>query len=148
MKPLLIFAALLVSGSLLAADRYAVGQIWEYKARPEDTGSLLRIGKIENDPEFGVIYHISVVGLRITNPKAPGGYTTEVAHYPVNKGALDASVTRLSKAKTTFPDIERGYPYWRSARDQGQAGVYEMPIAEIVKLSQQFQNQVNSKRAP
>ena len=148
MKWLLIFVALLTCSSVFGADRYAVGQVWEYKTRPEDAGSLLRIAKIEKDPEFGIVYHISVVGLRITNPKAPGGRTTEVVHYPVSKGALDSSVTHLSTSKVTFPDVERGYPFWRSARDQGQAGVYEMPIADIVTLSQQLSNQVNGTRAP
>ncbi|MDF7777775.1 hypothetical protein P1X14_21145 [Sphingomonas sp. AOB5] len=133
MKLLLTLLALLgMSQPVIAPveDRYAVGQIWEYRNLPRDAGSLLKIQAIETDPVGGTIYHISVTGLKI---EAGGGVLQEIGHLPVSKQTLDASVTRLSPLTPDFPDAAPGIADWRKAN----GGVFTISVAEIVGVIEQ-----------
>ena len=58
----LISLALLGFGQV-SAQSFAEGQVWEYKTRPGETGSLLRIAKVDRDPKLGDVFHISIVGV-------------------------------------------------------------------------------------
>jgi hypothetical protein len=126
-------AALIASFGLLSgqapAPKYAQGQIWEYKTRPQDAGSLLKIQRIETQGNLPV-YHISVIGVHV------GGSVTPAAlqHLPVSDQTLDASVTRLSQATPDFPTtFEEGISTWREAK----GGVFTIPVAEIVDIVDQ-----------
>ena len=106
-----LFAALgllLVMGTSSAHD-YAAGQVWTYHANPGDKGSTLQINKIEQDPKLGAIFHISVFGLRISNPRVAGGVLTELPHLP----------------------------HWKQEFDAGHAGIYTVSVAEIVTIAEQ-----------
>jgi hypothetical protein len=119
---------LVALGAAAAPSRYAVGQVWEYHARPGDEGSLLKIQSIEDEPAYnaGPIYHISVIGFHVRNPQmAP-----ILAHAPVNRAVLDASVTRLSDSKAEFPDAAPGIAQWRAAK----GGVFTIPVARIIEI--------------
>lgn len=115
-----------IEGAL--AQKYSEGQVWHYKTRPGETGSLLRIAKIETHPKLGQVFHIGLVGLRVRSPYAEAGFTSEVAHFPVSRGTLDRSVTKLSRARPVFPDVEEGYAEWQRAN----GGVFTLSVAEIV----------------
>jgi hypothetical protein len=109
------------------APRYAEGQVWEYRARPGEEGSLLRIQRIEPWPAgdaVGRVYHISVIGVRIGGPAGQ----VEMPHLPVSRQTLDASVTRLSARTDAFPSAEEGIVTWRDDR----GGVFDAPVAEII----------------
>jgi hypothetical protein len=124
---LLIAAALLAGASPSKAERYATGQVWEYRTRPGDAGSLLKIQKIERDPRFaktGPVYHISVIGFHLGNPRI----RPVLPHAAVGKRVLDASVTRLSRVHPPFPDAVPGIVQWQEAH----GGVYNIPVAQII----------------
>ena len=133
-----IITALTVGVALVAASPstqaaspqdYAVGQIWEYKTRDGDEGSLLKIQQVEDSPalkKMGPIYHISVVGFRLANAQV----TPVLPHAPVSRETLDASVVRLSRAQVAFPDHAEGVRAWREA----EGGVYTIPVSLIVDL--------------
>lgn len=133
-----IIVALLAVTSAAAAqetpdERYAAGQVWEYRARAEDEGSLLKIQAIETLPDMaavGPIYHVSVIGIHFSNP----GMATEIQHMPVSRQTLDASVIQLSERNAVFPDPASGIQQWR----QAQGGVYTIPLAEIIALTDQM----------
>lgn len=123
-----ICAFFVVSGQALPAP-YAEGQVWEYRTRPGDEGSLLKIQRIERDPAFeksGPVYHISVVGFHLQNPTV----LPMLPHAPVTKQTLDASVTALSKSDRPFPPAEAGIEEWR----QAQGGVFTISVAEIIDI--------------
>lgn len=108
-------------------DRYAVGQVWEYRTRPGDEGSLLKIQRIEafGPPERGErAYHISVIRFRLGN----GG--TVLEHTPVSRETLDASVTQLGDQAVEFPDPGEGIGDWKAHN----GGVYTITVAEIIEL--------------
>jgi hypothetical protein len=118
-------------------DRYAEGQVWEYRTRPEDKGSLLKIQKIELLPSFseknGPVYHVSIIGLHFTGTPLVGA----LQHAPFSRASLDASVTKLSPSKATFPDVEAGIKQWRQAK----GGVFTITVAEAVSFTQQVMQQ-------
>lgn len=113
------------------ADRYAEGQVWEYRTRPGEEESLLLIQRIEAVPalaERGPVYHVSLVGVRFGGPDGP----TTLPHLPVSRETLDSSVVRLSESRPAFPNAEEGIAVWREA----QGGVFTIPLAEIVAIAE------------
>jgi hypothetical protein len=112
--------------------KYSEGQVWEYKTRLGDEGSLLKIQRIEQDPAFqkyGPIYHVSVVGVHLRNPTI----TPMLPHAPVSRDTLDASVTRLSPDRREFPSADSGIEQWR----QANGGVFTISVAEIIEALDQ-----------
>lgn len=119
-------AAVVLLTGLSEPDRYAAGQVWEYRTRPADSGSLLKIQRVEQHAATGPIYHISVIGLRLRNQDM----NPVLPHTPVSRETLDASVTRLSDKSPPFPDFEPGIAQWRADR----GGVFTIPVAEIIEI--------------
>lgn len=115
---------------LASAQSFVEGQVWEYKTRPGETGSLLRIAKVDHDPKLGDVFHISIVGVQIKRPK---GILTELSHVPVARVTLEKSVTRRSNSKVSFPDFQPGYAEWNTAK----GGVFNVSVAEIVSIVEQ-----------
>jgi hypothetical protein len=124
---ILIFAAVPVR-----AQTYAEGQVWEYRTRPGEEGSLLKIDKIETIEKLGQVFHISVVGLKVVVPQRTDVRLTELPHIPVSRQTLDQSVTKLSKTPLKGPDFSKGYAAWRKSIDEGRAGVFTISVASIV----------------
>lgn len=131
---LAMFATMSASAPAATADRYAEGQVWEYKTRPQDTGSLLKIQKMEDGGAIGTIYHISIIGIMVA------GKPNALPHTPVSRATLDASVTRLSDAKRDWPDAAPGIAQWRA--DNG--GVFTVSVADIAGFVEKALLQQNS----
>jgi hypothetical protein len=132
-----MLALLMLIPALAGAATYAEGQVWEYKTRPDEKGSLLKINKIEYRLKIGTVYHLSIIGLKIKAPNAEGPTQPVLQHLPVSQVTLDQSVTRLSKKKAKFPDYKRGYGEWKKAFEGGQAGVFSQPVDEIIASVEQ-----------
>ncbi|WP_228433278.1 hypothetical protein [Chryseobacterium arthrosphaerae] len=75
----------LLSFSCTKKDQYSVGQEWNYKTRPTEKSSILKILKIEEYPETGKVIHISISGLKIKNPASPTGYAENLSHIPISE---------------------------------------------------------------
>lgn len=101
-------------------SRYAEGQVWEYRTRRGEEHSLVKIQRIETDPDtHEPIFHVSMVGLK-------GPNSTVLAHAPVSQTTLDTSVTRLSVDHGQFPTADEGIAEWKRA----SGGVYSVSLAE------------------
>ncbi|CAD0221324.1 hypothetical protein [Chryseobacterium sp. JV274] len=129
-----IAVLLLLSFSCTKKEQYSVGQEWNYKTRPTEKSSILKILKIEDYPETGKIIHISISGLKMKNPASPTGYAETLTHIPISEEALDKSVTSLKNETGKKPDsLEMGgYSYWKKEFDKGNAGIFTIPVSEIV----------------
>jgi hypothetical protein len=128
-----VLACLLVPFAVPAqAQKYAEGQVWEYRTRPGEEGSLLRIGKIDTVDKVGQVFHISIVGLQIAVPERADVRLTELPHIPVSRQTLDQSVTKLSKTALKGPDFSKAYAEWRKGADEGRVGVFTISVASIV----------------
>lgn len=111
---------------------YKVGQEWSYKTRQGEENSTLKILKIEEYPTTGKVIHISISHLKMENPHSKERIVEELSHIPISKEALDKSITVLKNEKTSIPDYEDGYNYWRNEFDKGQAGVFSISVSEII----------------
>jgi len=87
---------------------FSVGQVWKYKTRSHEDES-----------------------------EAPGGKTTFIGHLPYSEQALGESVTELVGTADSLPDFEDGYKLWKSAFDDGEAGVFEVAVSEAIEGVQQ-----------
>ena len=115
-----------------SAHDFQAGQVWAYKTRDGEAASTLLIDKVESDPKLGKIFHVSVSGVRVKNPKAASGLTTDLPHFPVSTQTLEQSCIRIVGHAEPNPAYLPGYAEWKRAFDQGQAGVFTIPVAEIV----------------
>jgi hypothetical protein len=118
-----------IEGSM---STFASDQIWEYKTRPHEEASRIIICRVESDPKLGEIVHIYVNGVRLKNGRAPGGYNEFIGHMPYSSDALRKFVTKLESSDAQLPPFEDGYREWRSAFDQGKAGVWTAPVSEAI----------------
>lgn len=119
-----------VAGTAIRAAEpaYAEGQVWEYRTRSGDEGSLLKIQRIEPVPgaiNGTLVYHITIIGVDL-GPRLVSGV---IGHTPVSKETLDESVTRLSDSRADFGDVEGGIEEWRRA----DGGIFTIPVAKIVR---------------
>lgn len=117
--------------------KYTIGQEWNYKTRKGEEKSTLKILKIEEYPKQGKVIHISIGNLNMGNPDVEKGFAKEFTHIPITEEALDKSVTELKKTKVKLPNKIDGYDYWKKEFDQGIAGVFSIPVSEIVDLMEE-----------
>lgn len=117
----------------MPTPEYAPGQIWTYRTRPGDEGSRVKIQMVEHYPyaEEGAddrVFHVSVAGVRFRNPAVP----QEIAHAPVSRETLDASVLALADPdpEAEFPDPSEGVASWK----EGEGGVFTLGLAELVQM--------------
>lgn len=114
--------------------KYTVGQEWNYKTRKGEENSTLKILKIEEYPETGKVIHISVNRLRMKNPASPEGFAQTLSHIPISEEALNKSITKVQNETKKMPDSTEmdGYSYWKKEFNNGNAGIFTIPVSEIV----------------
>lgn len=122
-------------------SKYKVGQVWSYKNRPGEEGSVFVVVKVENHPKLGNIVHVAVRGLKMKNRHSPDGFSDKVNHMPFSEEAIDRSAVKLLKERAELPDYKEGYQMWREAFDAGSAGVYTITLAEAVTVMEATLNQ-------
>jgi hypothetical protein len=122
-------------------DEYQVGQIWEYQTRSGEEKSTLTIVAVEKHKNLGTILNIYVGGLKIKNPNADNGLSDEIQHLPFSKQAIDKSVTKLIGTAKQLPDYKDGYDEWRTALDNGKAGIYSITVKESIDITEKTLNQ-------
>lgn len=112
---------------LAPPSKYAAGQVWEYHTRPQDTGSLLKVQRVELLGQQ-TVYHISVIGIHFSTPRLAG----ILPHIPVSEDTLNSSVTKLSSEKSDFltTAVDEGIEEWRKAK----GGVFTIPVSQIVQI--------------
>jgi len=111
---------------------FKVGQVWAYQTRPQEPQARLTVVHIDRDPRLGIIVHVRLTGLHLRNPRIAGGISTEVPHLPVAARALVQSVTRKLSDHGPLGEYLEGYHVWRKEFDAGTAGIFTVPLAEII----------------
>lgn len=117
------------------APTFAPGRRWAYRTRPSEEGSTLVVLRRET---LGgeVLLHVQLQGLRIPSPLTESGLTTSIGHLPIREAEVRQSVTRLLEEGVTADD-GGGYETWRAARARGEAGLFTLPVSQIVTLMQE-----------
>jgi hypothetical protein len=113
---------------------FTSGQLWSYAHRPGEEGSTVEILRVEREPAFGTIVHVSVHGLRFRNPMAPGGFGNRIGHLPFAEDALRGSVRAVVGQREPDDEGREGYQSWRAAFEQGDAGVFTVSLADVVGM--------------
>ncbi|ADV66538.1 hypothetical protein [Deinococcus maricopensis] len=112
--------------------RFQAGQVWAYRARPQDRGATLTVLRVDVHPRLGTLVHIRLDGLNLRNPYTPGGVQTDVPFLPLSARALESSVTFNLRDDAPTGDFQNVYDEWRAAFDDGDAGVWSLPVRDIV----------------
>ena len=121
------------------ATDFEEGQVWSYQTRPGEEGSKLYIVRIDREIAKRPIFHIYVDGLKLKNPLIKGGIQDHLPYAPVSQESLEASVVKLLKSGGPMPNISEGYTAWLLAFSKRQAGVFTMPVKDIVQyIEDQF----------
>ena len=114
-----------------AVGKYEVGQVWTYRTRVGEEASRVTVVAITPTVE-GDIVSAHVEGLKIKSPGYPGGFRRDLGHVPFTVDAMDRSVLEVVDKVTALPDFQLGYGLWKRQFDKGEAGVYELTIAETI----------------
>lgn len=136
MRCLVFLVGLLGLAPTAGAADFEVGQVWSYYTRPGDELSLVLINCIEEVPNLGVVYHISVLR-HVNTSDAPPRRQFELPHLPVLKKSLEASVIEIVGYQKPLDSYRRGYEIWHAAVKEGRAGAFSISIAEIVESIEQ-----------
>ncbi|KPN71030.1 hypothetical protein [Neisseria sp. 83E34] len=127
------------------AQEFAVGQVWQYRQRANEQNSRLYIVKVDSDTQGEKqrkIFHIYIDNLALKNPHIAGGIQTTLPHVPVSEGSLKSSVTKLEEQeKTDLPDISEGYELWKQDWEAGDAGVFTIPVKDLIKSVEKALNE-------
>jgi hypothetical protein len=120
---------------------YQTGQIWKYRARDGEATSQVVIINSTLIPGKGVIYSVAVEGVQLKNPWITGGIQTNLPHAPVSAGALDLSVLELVGIRPSpLEEYGDAFQEWKQPFDRGEAGVFTIPIAEILNCVEEAVN--------
>jgi hypothetical protein len=120
---------------------YQTGQIWKYRARDGEAESQLVIINSTLVPGCGEIYSVAVEGVKLKNPWLVGGIQTNLPHAPVSAGALDLSVLELIGIRPSpLEEYGDAFQEWKQPFDRGEAGVFTIPIAEILNCVEEAVN--------
>jgi len=111
---------------------YAVGQVWTYDHRPGEDASRVAIRAVGVEPEDGEVFHVSILGVKLRNHRVEGGFQPAMHHAAVSRSTLDKSLRELTAGTDQDPTWENGYAVWRQAYDNGDAGVFDLSVADIL----------------
>ncbi len=119
------------------ASQFEPGQVWRMKGRLQDPDPHVLILAIAETARLGPVYSIAISGVAIPNPAIEGGVQEMLPHAPVTKDVLTVGITELVASDGPLaddPGFEESYWQWREPFDRGEAGVFTIPLAEILDV--------------
>ncbi|QDE38404.1 hypothetical protein FIV34_03910 [Luteibacter pinisoli] len=111
---------------------YTPGQAWTYRTRPGEEDSRVVIRKMDIEPEDGEVFHVSILGVKLRNHKVPGGLQPAMHHAAVLRATLEKSLLEHVGDGDAGEQWKDGYAVWRQAYDNGDAGVFDLSVADIL----------------
>lgn len=112
---------------------FAPGQVWCYETRPQEPASRVVISRIDGNDELGQIVHVRITGVDICDANGETAATV-IAHAPLAGDVLRTCVTHLSDEPPGQAEDDDGYEVWRESFEAGEAGVFTIPVSEIVEM--------------
>lgn len=114
------------------AVQFKPGQVWSYKTRPQDKGSTFTVILVEQARGHELV-HVRVDGLHLKNPMHAGGFSDSAGHLPMEEEALRACRDQLLREGAVVPQESLGgYKQWKQAFDEGHAGAFNIPLADVI----------------
>ncbi len=119
------------------AGTFNAGQIWKARGRPQDRNAHVLILAVLDSNVIGPIYSIAITGVHIRNPDFEGGVQALLPHAPVTEDVLRADAIELiadDGPTADHPDFSDSYLQFREMSDAGDAGVFTIPLAEVLDV--------------
>ena len=116
------------------------GQVWRAKGRPQDKDPHVAVLAVHFDLQLGPIVSIAMTGVHIRNAFVEGGVQTQLPHAPISAESLAAAVTELlaeNGPTADHPGFADAYQEWLEPFNTGEAGVFTIPLPEILDLIEQ-----------
>ena len=116
------------------------GQVWRMKGRPQDPEPLVLILASVESPVLGTVWSVAIAGVSIPNARTKDGIQEMLPHAPVTQSVLEEGVIDLVADDGPLaddPDFEESYWQWREPFDRGEAGVFTVPLTEILDIVEQ-----------
>ena len=123
-----------------SSPQFRIGQVWRYQTRPGEGASRVIIGRIERIEGIGKVVHVKLTDLKLMSPAAPGSVATIMFHAPVREDWLAASVVELTTERGDLAGFAEGYGKWLAAYRTGEAGVFTVPLSDVVATMEQALN--------
>lgn len=120
--------------------RFEPGQVWRMLPRPQDGDAHIAVLAVTDDATLGQIVSIAVTGVHIRNAFVEGGVQSQLPHAPVTAEVLRAAVTELVESDgptSETPGFTEAYQQWREPYETGEAGVFTIPVTNILDLIEQ-----------
>lgn len=116
--------------------KFSVGDVWEYRTRPNEEASRVIIVRLDKSPDLGVIVHVAVQGIKLANC-TNGPEPDNVPHMPFARKAFEESVTRKVASNSELPSSwKAGYEDWSKAYIRKKAGIYVISVADAVAVAE------------
>lgn len=123
-----------------SSPQFRVGQVWRYETRPGEEASRVIVGRVERIEGIGKVVHVKLTGLHLASSAAPGVVGTIMFHAPVTEAQVAASVLELTDEQGDLDGFAEGYATWLSAYRVGEAGVFTLPLSDVVAATEQALN--------
>lgn len=91
----------------------------------------MRIVALEDDERDGPIVHVLLADLRLRTPWGPNEFQ-DFLYSPVAERAFRASTIEVAATGEDTSRADEGLAAWRAARRQGRAGIWSIPLGEVV----------------
>ncbi|KQY51816.1 hypothetical protein [Lysobacter sp. Root494] len=114
------------------SPEFAAGQLWRCKGRNPAEAPLVLINRVDQHPLGGEIYHVSITGVQIRSPAAPGGFVTALPHIPVIRQTFERSEAEFVRLQEPDSAYLEGYAQWKSEFEAGTAGSFGVAISEVL----------------
>ncbi|HEY4092910.1 MAG TPA: hypothetical protein VGN46_15460 [Luteibacter sp.] len=116
----------------MTRPEFTPGQAWTYRTRPGEEASRIVIRKKDIEAEDGEVFHISILGVKLRNHRMPGGIQPAMHHAAVARATLDNSLLEYTGDGDDDESWMDGYAVWRQAYDNGDAGLFDIPVTGIL----------------
>lgn len=127
-----LFALLALAATAACANDYEAGQMWSYRARPQDPSSAVMILLIDKDTPRGEVIFVRVINV---NFQSPGGKMVVMALSPLpfTRAALDRSVIKMTGKTSQLNWTDTRYRLWKQAASEGKkVELYDKTVAAAV----------------
>lgn len=114
-------------------SKYSPGDEYSFTGRAVDEKPHFLVLKVDTHPKEGNIVHVAINGVRISNPKAPKGFSDSIGHFPISEAALDKSGPKFLKSGSPLPDFKEAYQLWRKPFDEGKSGMWTATLADCLQ---------------
>jgi hypothetical protein len=120
-------------GASASPPAFGAGQLWRCRGRTAGETPLVLINRVDQHPlGTGEIYHVSISGVQVRNPRSPDGLATALPHIPLIRQSFERS--HMEFVGLHAPDLAylAGYAQWKREFDAGNAGSFGVSIAEVL----------------